>query len=156
MRTVLSVLMFGVMSSSAWAQPASPQPAAQPAIDCRPFDKPPLVNVQMGDGRTLHATLTCLGAEAELLTSGKLSRTPIAEIAKISEPRDAVWDGPVIGAGLGVLMWALCSGGCDAGYMARATVDYALLGLVIDAATSHNKTIYKASRGPALSFRVRF
>jgi hypothetical protein len=131
----------------------SPNPAAS---ECRPFDEPPLVIVTMRDGRKLRGTLTCLGNDAELVSEGKLSRTPLASVAKISEPRDPVWDGPVIGAGLGVLMWALCGGGCDHAYMARATVDYALMGLVLDAATSKNKTIYKASRAPALSFSVRF
>ena len=154
MRRLFLVPVLVALAAPAFAQ-STPTPVPVTA-ECRPFDKPPLVNVQMRDGRTLRATLTCLGAEAELVTNGRLSRTPIADIAKISEPRDAVWDGPVIGAGLGVLMWALCGSGCDAGYMARATVDYALLGLVIDAATSQNKTIYKAGRAPALSFRVRF
>ena len=154
MRRLLLLTFLVAVATPAFAQPT--QPLGSVISECRPFDKPPLVNVEMRDGRTLHATLTCLGAEAELVTNGKLSRTPIAEIAKISEPRDAVWDGPVIGAGFGLLMWALCGSGCDAGYMARATADYALLGFVIDAATSHNKTIYKAARAPALSFRVRF
>ena len=154
MRRLFLVPVLVALAAPAFAQ-STPTPVPVTA-ECRAFDKPPLVNVQMRDGRTLRATLTCLGAEAELVTNGRLSRTPIADIAKISEPRDAVWDGPVIGAGLGVLMWALCGSGCDAGYMARATVDYALLGLVIDAATSQNKTIYKAARAPSLSFRVRF
>ena len=154
MRRLLLLPVLVALATPAFAQSTSTLAPVIP--DCRPFDKPPLVNVQMRDGRTLRATLTCLGAEAELVTNGTLSRTPIAAIAKISEPRDAVWDGPVIGAGFGVLMWALCGSGCDAGYMARATADYALLGLVIDAATSQNKTIYKAARAPALSFRLRF
>ena len=154
MRRLFLLPVLFALATPAFAQSiSSPVPVGS---ECRPFDKPPLVNVQMRDGRTLHATLTCLGAEAELVTNGNVSRTPIADIAKISEPRDAIWDGPVIGAGLGVLMWALCGSGCDAGYMARATVDYALLGLVIDAATSKNETIYKAARAPALVFRLRF
>lgn len=156
MRRLLALVLVLGLAAPAWAQ--SPSSAAPPptAPECRAFDKPPLVNVQMRDGRTLRATLTCLGAEAELVTNGKLSHTPVADILKISEPRDAVWDGPVIGAGFGLLMWALCGSDCDAGYMARATADYALLGLVIDAATSQNKTIYRGARAPALSFRVRF
>jgi CheY-like chemotaxis protein len=94
----------------------------------------------------------------ELASGGKLSRTPLEAVAKIAEPRDPVWEGPVVGAALGGLFWALCGSGCDAGYMLRATADYALIGLVLDAATSTNKTIYKGGAGarPSLSFRFRF
>ncbi len=63
----------------------------------------------------------------------------------------------MVGAALGGLFWALCGSGCDTGYMLRATADYALIGLVVDAATSNNKTFYKMNvRSPGLSFRVRF
>jgi hypothetical protein len=111
----------------------------------------------MVDGSRLHGTLTCLGDNVELASGGKLSRMPLAGVARIAEPRDPVWEGPAVGAALGALFWALCGSGCDNGYMLRATGEYALLGLVIDAATSNNKTIYKTNaRSPALSFRVRF
>lgn len=157
MRMNLCILAMLLAAAPASAQSA-PQTVPQRAStsDCRPFDTPPLVVMTMVDGRRLRGTLTCLGNEAELVTQGKLSRTPLADVAKIAEPRDAIWEGPVIGAGLGALAWALCNGNCDNGYMARATLYYALLGLVVDAATSSNKTIYTGSRAPALSFRVRF
>jgi len=157
MRRALMMLMILIAGAPAWAQSAQPNSAPLAASDCRPFDAPPFVVVTTRDGQKLRGTLTCLGNDAELVSEGKLSRTPLADVAKIAEPRDPVWEGPVIGAGLGALMWALCGGGCDNGYMARATLDYALLGLVIDAASSNNKTIYRANlRSPALSFRVRF
>jgi hypothetical protein len=55
------------------------------------------------------------------------------------------------------LTWAFCGGGCDSGYMLKATGYYTMLGLVVDAAKSNNKTIYKANlRSPGLSFRFRF
>ena len=152
---MLTILVVGAPAS--WAQSAQPDTAPVAVRDCRPFDAPPFVVVTTRDGQKLRGTLTCLGDHAELVSQGKLSRTPIADVAKIAEPRDSLWEGPVIGAGLGALVWALCGNGCDHGYMARATLDYALLGLVIDAATSNNKTIYKANlRSPALSVRFRF
>jgi hypothetical protein len=157
MRRLLLLLVLVGLATPAFAQttPTTGSPNAA-AGECRPFDEPPLVIVTLRDGRKLRGTLTCLGNEAELASEGKLSRTPLASVAKIAEPRDPVWDGPVIGAGLGLLMWAICGSGCDHAYMARATADYALMGLVLDAATAKNKTIYKASRAPALSFSVRF
>ena len=155
-RFLLLPVLLG-LATPAFAQTTQTTTSQNPAVSqCRPFDEPPLVIVTLRDGRKLRATLTCLGQDAEFVSNGNLSRTPLASIAKIAEPRDPVWEGPVIGAGVGALMWAICGRGCDSAYMARATVDYALLGLVIDAATSNNKTIYKASRGPALSFRIRF
>jgi hypothetical protein len=110
----------------------------------------------MRDGTRLRGTLTCLGADAELAIGGKLSRLPLVDVKKIAEPRDPVWEGPFVGAALGAVFWALCGSGCDSGEMARATAYYTLIGLVVDTATSNNKTIYKATRSPALSFRVRF
>ena len=158
MRTNVLLLVMLLVSLPASAQSVTPQsgtPAAGP--ECRPFDTPPLVVMTMTDGRRVRGTLTCLGNEAELVTGGRLSRMPLSNVAKIAEPRDPVWEGPVIGAGLGVLFWALCGSGCDDAYMARATIDYALIGLLLDAASSNNKTIYRGGGpAPALSFRVRF
>lgn len=158
MRTTLAILMLTLSAIPAWAQSNTAGVAAQPPAvrGCRPFDAPPLVTMKLRTGQTLRGTLTCLGDEAELAAGGNLSRIPLTDILKIAEPRDPVWNGPVIGAGLGVLFWALCDGHCDNAYMARATVYYALIGLVLDAAVSSNKTIYAGTRGPALSFRVRF
>ena len=153
----LSFLFAGapVNAQTATTEPAAP--ATSPAgTACRRFDTPPLVIVTMRNGSRLRGTLTCLGDELELATGGRLSRTPLEAVAKIAEPRDSMWDGAVIGAGVGAFVWALCGRDCDSGYMARATLDYALLGLVIDAATRHNKTIYTGNARPALSFRVRF
>jgi hypothetical protein len=133
--------------------PSAITPAAAP---CRPYDTPPFVIVTMRDGRRLRGTLMCLGDHVELASGGKLSRTPLEAVAKIAEPRDPVWEGPVVGAALGGLFWALCGSDCDTGYMLRATADYALIGLVLDAATSNNKTIYKGGARPSLSFRFRF
>jgi hypothetical protein len=135
-------------------QPSSAITAA--GAPCRPYDTPPFVVVTMRDGRRLRGTLMCLGDHVELASGGKLSRTPLEAVAKIAEPRDPVWEGPVVGAALGGLFWALCGSGCDTGYMLRATADYALIGLVVDAATSNNKTIYKGGARPSLSFRFRF
>ena len=158
MRTNILMLTILLVGAPAWAQSATSAAASQaPATrQCRPFDAPPFVIVTMRDGQKLRGTLTCLGDDAELASGGKLSRTPLEAVAKIAEPRDPVWEGPVVGAALGGLFWALCGSGCDAGYMLRATADYALIGLVLDAATSNNKTIYKGSARPSLSFRVRF
>lgn len=159
MRTSMLTLTILLVGAPAWAQSATSDAASQaPATrQCRPFDAPPFVVVTMRDGHKLHGTLTCLGDDAELASGGKLSRTPLEAVAKIAEPRDPVWEGPVVGAALGGLFWALCGSGCDTGYMLRATADYALIGLVVDAATSNNKTIYKMNvRSPGLSFRVRF
>jgi hypothetical protein len=151
------VLTMLLVSAPAWAQSTAQAGAPQPASrECQPFDTPPFVNVTLRDGHRLRGTLTCLGNDAELVTDGKLSRTPLTDVVKIAEPRDPVWEGPVVGAALGAIFWALCGSGCDNGYMLRATADYALLGLVIDAATSNNKTIYKANRSPALAVRFRF
>jgi hypothetical protein len=154
MRRLLLLSVLVALATPAFAQET--QTSTPTVRQCRPFDEPPLVVVTLRDGRKFRATLTCLGENAELVSDGKLLQTPLASVAKIAEPRDPVWDGPAIGAGLGLLMWAICGSGCDHAYMARATADYALMGLVIDAATSHNKTIYKAARAPALSFRFRF
>jgi hypothetical protein len=158
-KALLMMLTMMVAGAPAWAQSATQRQAQQaPAVrECRPFDAPPLVVVTMRDGQKLRGTLTCLGDDAELVTGGRLSRTSLADVAKIAEPRDPLWEGPVVGAALGGLIWAICGSGCDSGYMLRATADYALLGLVIDAATSNNKTIYRNNfRSPALSLHIRF
>ena len=161
MRASILVAVILFVSASANAQsvatPSTTQVTAAAANPCRPFDSPPDVVVTMRDGQSLRGTLLCLGDEVELATQGQLSRTPMSMVKRIAEPRDPVWDGPVVGAALGGLIWALCRGNCDDGYMLRATVDYALVGLVMDAAMSNNKTIYKANlRSPALAFRFRF
>jgi hypothetical protein len=143
----------GAQTAAADNPPATTTAAA---ASCRPFDTPPFVIVTMRDGSRLRGTMLCLGSDVELATGGKLSRTPLDVVAKISEPRDPIWEGPVVGAALGGLFWALCGSGCDAGYMLRATADYALIGLVMDATTSNNKTFYKGGPRPSLSFRVRF
>jgi hypothetical protein len=157
MRAINLAIVILLLAAPLHAQSRTADAPLTPSVErCRPFDAPPFVIMTLRDGRKLRGTLTCLGDEAELASEGKLSRTSLTTVAKIAEPRDPIWDGPVIGAGFGALMWAICGRGCDGAYMARATVDYALMGLVIDAATSHNKTIYKASRSPALSFRIRF
>jgi len=156
MRRVLMMLLVFGSATPAMAQTDPMSLNAPAARDCRPFDTPPLVNVTMRDGRRVRGTLTCLGNEAELVTGGKLSRMPVEAIAKIAEPRDPVWDGPVIGAAVGAAVWALCGTGCDNGHMARATVASALVGLVIDAARSSNKTIYRGSRLSSIGVRLRF
>jgi len=155
---LITLLVVGV-TAPAWAQtdPAQAAPSGAPAVrDCRPFDAPPFVNVTMRDGRKLRGTLTCLGQDAELAIGGKLSRLPLVDVKKIAEPRDPVWEGPFVGAALGAVFWALCGSGCNSGDMARATAYYTLIGLVVDTATSNNKTIYKSAPAPALSFRLRF
>ena len=120
-------------------------------------DAPPSVVVTMRDGQSLHGTLMCLGDEVELATQGRLTRMPLSEVRGIAEPRDPIWNGAAVGAAVGALAWALCDGGCDNGYMLRAMASYTMLGLVIDSATSNNKTIYKANRrSPALAFSFRF
>jgi hypothetical protein len=154
MRRVLMMLLVVGSATPAMAQMA-PTLDAPAARDCRPFNTPPLVNVTMRDGRRVRGTLTCFGNEAELLTEGKLSRLPLDAIAKIAEPRDPVWEGPVIGAAVGAGLWAFCGTGCDNAHMARATVVSALVGLAIDAVSSRNKTIYKG-RSPAIGFSLRF
>lgn len=159
MRHLLITLLVLSVTAPAWAQTDLGQDAASrgPAVrDCRPFDAPPFVNVTMRNGTRLRGTLTCLGADAELLTGGKLARLPLADVKKIAEPRDPVWEGPFVGAALGAVFWALCGSGCNSGDMARATAYYTLIGLVVDTATSNNKTIYKSAPAPALSFRLRF
>lgn len=159
MRHLLMTVLIVGLTAAAWAQtdPAHDAASGGPAArDCRPFDAPPFVNVTMRDGTRLRGTLTCLGADAELATGGKLSRLPLVDVRKIAEPRDPVWEGPFVGAALGALFWALCGSGCDSGEMARATAYYTLIGLAVDVATSDNKTIYKGGPAPALSFSVRF
>jgi hypothetical protein len=159
MRTRILVMVILSLSAPLHAQSTTTDviPANAALVDrCRRFDSPPSVVVTMRDGTSLVGTLMCLGDEVELASGGKLSRTPLEAVAKIAEPRDPVWEGPVVGAALGGLFWALCGSGCDAGYMLRATADYALIGLVVDAATSSNKTIYKGGARPSLSFRFRF
>ena len=163
MRHVLILFVAAVIlvvGAPAGAQTAAadnpPATTTAAAASCRPFDTPPFVIVTMRDGRRLRGTMLCLGDHVELASGGKLSRTPLDAVAKIAEPRDPVWEGPVVGAALGGLFWALCGSSCDAGYMLRATADYALIGLVLDAATSNNKTFYQGGPRPSLSFRVRF
>ena len=151
------ILVVGAPARAQTAAVDDPPSAITPAAaPCRAYDTPPFVIVTMRDGRQLRGTLMCLGDHVELASGGKLSRTPLEAVEKIAEPRDPVWEGPVVGAALGGLFWALCGSDCDAGYMLRATADYALIGLVVDAATSSNKTIYKGGPRPSLSFRFRF
>ncbi len=160
MRTSILLMVILFLSAPVHAQSTSTEatpPIAASVDQCRRFDSPPAVVVTMRDGKSLRGTLMCIGDEVELATQGQLSRTPLSEVKRIAEPRDPIWEGPVVGAAIGGLIWALCGGGCDNGYMLRATVDYALVGLVMDAAMSNNKTIYKANlRSPALAFRFRF
>ena len=159
MRMILVVFAINLAGVSAWAQSAPEElaPALQPgASACRPFDAPPLVNVRLRDGSTLRGTLTCLGAYAELLSEGTLSRTALSGVTRITEPKDPLWNGAAIGATLGALIWLSCGGDCDGAVMTRLTAEYALVGLVLDSAITNNKTIYKAARRPTVSFRLRF
>ena len=152
---VLLCVCAPLQAQSVTTEPA--QPTAQLIDRCRQFDTPPSVVVTTRDGKSLRGTLMCLGDEVELATQGHVSRTPLSEVKRIAEPRDPIWTGAAVGAALGGLFWALCEGNCDNGYMLRATIDYALVGLALDASISNNKTIYKANlRSPALSFHFRF
>jgi len=128
-----------------------------PAGACRRFDRPPSVNVKLRNGNSFHGTLLCLGDEVQVAVAGRVSRTPLADIVRIAEPRDPVWDGTAVGAAIGAFIWAICNGACDSGYMLRTTFYYSMLGLALDAASSRNTTIYRSSlRSPGVAFRFRF
>ena len=151
------ILVVGAPARAQTAAVDDPPSAITPAAaPCRAYDTPPFVDCHHARRKPAARNADVPWRPRGAASGGKLSRTPLEAVAKIAEPRDPVWEGPVVGAALGGLFWALCGSGCDAGYMLRATADYALIGLVLDAATSNNKTIYKGGPRPSLSFRVRF
>ena len=160
MRKSILLMVILSLSASAHAQSTGTEATAPTAASvdrCRRFDSPPDVVVTLRDGQSWRGTLMCLGDEVEVATRGQLSRTPLSEVKQIAEPRDPIWEGPVIGAAAGALIWAVCGGDCDSGEMLRTTAYYTIFGLVMDALISHNKTIYKANlRSPAVALRFRF
>lgn len=136
---------------------AAPLHAQTPQATCQSLLSPPNVVVKMHTGPSLRGTLLCVGDEISLAADGRVSPYALRDIARISTPRDPIWDGAAKGAAVGLLLWAACAGECSAEYMVRTTAYYALFGLTLDAVTANSKTLYRAApRSPAVSWRVRF
>jgi hypothetical protein len=149
MRTLLLIGMLAV-SSSAWAQ--SPPPAAE----CWPTNHIDKVVVQMADGTTRRGSLLCLGLEEmTLVDKSAVGRFRLADVRRIRKAPDAVWDGAVIGAAIGLIPLVF---GCPAECVLRTAGAYGLVGLVIDAVNSNMDTVYRPAAGKraAVGFRVRF
>src|SRR5258706_10462541 len=118
MRKSILLMVIVSLSTSAHAQSTGTEATAPTAVSvnrCQRFDSPLDVVVTLRDGQSMRGTLMCLGDEVEVLTRGQLSRTPLSEVKQIAEPRDPIWDGPVVGAAVGALIWALCGADCNRG-----------------------------------------
>jgi hypothetical protein len=173
MRVLLSVALLLSIASSALAQThevrltTSAEAAAVKKPDttsaaqtiagsagCWPVTSRDQVVVHLDEGPVRKGTLLCMGPEEIMLTgSGTL---PLSTIQKIEKPRDGTIDGMLKGAAVGLLIFALCAGECEAEYVLRGTLAYAAIGATIDALQGNNKTIYRRPPGAAIAWRVRF
>ena len=165
MRHVLILFVAAVIlvvGAPAGAQTAAaddpPTTSYAAAASCRPFDTPPFVIVTMRDGSAAARNDVVPWRRCRSWRSGgKLSRTPLDVVEKIAEPRDPIWEGPVVGAALGGLFWALCGSDCDAGYMLRATAGLCAYRARPGCCNQQQQDeSTKAALRPSLSFRVRF
>jgi len=112
--------------------------------------------VQMADGSTRRGTLLCLGTEdLTLAEQSAVGRFRLADVRRIRKAPDAIWDGALIGAAIGVIPLVF---GCPAECVLRVAGAYGLLGLAVDAISSNMDTIYRPTAGKraAVGFRVRF
>lgn len=73
---------------------AAPLHAQTPQATCQSLLLPPAVVVTMHTGPSLRGTLLCVGDEISLAADGRVSRYALRDIARISTPRDPVWDAP--------------------------------------------------------------
>jgi hypothetical protein len=149
---VTVVLLLGVASS------ASAQEAAQSTVvgsrGCWPVTSRDRVVVFMDEGPRREGTLLCMGPEEIMLTgSGVL---PLSNIREISKPRDSAVDGMLKGAAVGLVILLFCLNDCEAEYVLRATLGYAMIGGVMDALQGNNKTIYRREPKAVVGFKVRF
>jgi hypothetical protein len=163
MRILLTIaLVLGLTSSaSAQAQEVGLTPdttnqngtIAGPS-GCWPVTSRDRVVVRMDDGPARTGTLLCMGPEEIVLTgSGTL---PLSKILKIEKPRDSTVDGMLKGAAVGLVIAVLCAGECEAEYVLRATLGYAVIGATLDALQGNNKTLYRRQPSAAVAWRVRF
>lgn len=131
---------------------------AQDAPDCHPVSPTDRVVVTMTDGQTIRGTLLCLTDRDVLLTrDGEIERTPLGSIRQIATPADPVWDGVLKGAAIPLVIWAIWCRECDAGFMLRPTLSYALLGLTFDALQTNRRTLYRGAKRPlAVAWTLRF
>jgi len=121
---------------------------------CWPVTSRDQVVVHMDEGPARTGTLLCMGPEEIVLTgSGTL---PLSKIQKIQKPRDSIVDGTLKGAAVGLFILALCANDCEAEYVLRATLGYAAIGAMLDAAQGNNTTIYRREPAAAIAWRVKF
>ena len=133
-----------------------------------------LVTVTLQAGERLRGTLICLDRDVVVLESGARVRTvPLSDVARIVKPRDRLWNGFAIGAGIGLLLAAPSYGeaeigGASAGpYLLQVVAVFGGLGAIVDWLHGSSLTIYargphydsgpQSSRGAtAVSWHVRF
>jgi hypothetical protein len=150
MRQLLTIGMLLGLVSSAAAQHA-PDSSIAGSKRCWPVTTRDEVVVVTDAGAPRTGTLLCMGPDEIVLAgSGAL---PLSSIQRISKPRDGTIDGVLKGAAVGLVIFALCGGECDAEYLLRGTLAYAAIGGTIDALQGNDKTIY---RRPALTWTVKF
>ena len=154
MRAILTVILLVGAATSTFAQEAPTPPNA-----CWPVSTREQVVVTRDDGTLQMGTLLCMSPDQVILAGSPA--IPLSAIRKIEKPRDGIADGFLKGAAVGLLIFALCGGECEAEYLLRGTLGYALVGGTIDALHGNNKTIYRKDQrsnqpAAAIAWRVRF
>lgn len=149
MRIALMVLVLAAISAGAGAQEASA---------CHPVSPTEQVIVTHTSGKTIRGTVLCLtDSDLLLAAEGRVQQTPLDAIQKVVTRADPVWDGAMKGAAIPLVIWAVWCRECDAGFMLRPTVSYALIGLTFDALQTNRKILYQRdARSASVAWRVRF
>jgi hypothetical protein len=149
-RTILLTLTLLSTGVSAYAQNVEPPPTSCWAVAIKGA-----VLVTKVDGTVQKGTLVCLGSDQAVLAG--IGAIPLDSIRRIAKPRDGIVDGVLKGASIGLIFLFGCVDGCDAGIVARATLSYAAIGGVIDAAQGNNATIFgRSAPAPSVAWRLRF
>jgi hypothetical protein len=154
MRGLFTIVLLAALGGTASAQQL-PAGDIVGSMGCWPVTSRERVVVVMDNGPERKGTLLCMGPEEIMLTgSGTL---PLSSIRQISKPRDSYIDGMLKGASIGLAILIFCGGDCNGEYVLRATLAYATVGGVIDAAQGNNKTIYQRDpKRAAVAWKVRF
>jgi hypothetical protein len=140
---VVGVILLA--AAAAQAQPATDFSGLRAAVGDQVYVTDPATGVEVG-GRITALTPSRLSIDG-------YSFAPI-EGLKIERPGDPVWDGALIGLGLGSLIGAAaCGDGRRWSCVKSAGITYGLLGAIIDFAHDGRRTIYRGG-APRTTMRL--
>jgi len=145
MRTALFASSFSVMFTLS----ALAQPAVSPADLASRIESGDTISVLDTMSREVRGVLGTLSdTMLTLMVDGKLRDIPFSEVRRITRiGRDPLWNGILIGAGVGALSGATLGG---PGVAVQGAVIYGAIGALIDKARRGRVEVYRAPAGPAV------